>query len=111
MCPQNHSGDPFGSDIDRDRIDESVLRFLDGREEPVDNLRLVSVAVWNAELDRRDAEPGDLSLSVLHEAIERDRLPALDRRGLVEYDRTGGTVALAATDAETASPSGRPSSE
>ncbi len=73
----------------------AILRYLAERGEPVENLELLTTAVRTAEVDRRDVGVTDLPLRTVHDCLTADHLPALDREGLVDYNRAAETVTLA----------------
>jgi len=78
----------------------AIRRFLAGRDEPVENLDLVVIAVRKAELDRRDVGITDLPYDAVYRQVTTTHLPALAEQGLVEYDRASGAVAPAVPPAE-----------
>ena len=90
------SGDldqPDECSITLEHAQPAVRRFLAGRDEPVENLDLVVIAVRKAELDRRDVEITDLPYDAVYRRMTTTHLPALAEKGLVEYDRANETVA------------------
>jgi hypothetical protein len=84
-------------DFTLDYAKPSIVSYLDDRDDPVDNLTLVSIAVREQECDRRDLEPPELPLPEVHDRVLTEHLPALSRDGLVDYDRTDETVTLTAS--------------
>lgn len=89
------SGDldhPGVCSITLEHAQPAVRRFLAGRDEPVENLDLVVIAVRKAEPDRRDVEITDLPYDAVYRRVTTTHLPALAEKGLVEYDRANETV-------------------
>lgn len=74
---------------------DAILAYLDEQDGPVENLRLLAVAVWNEELEAREACPEELPLADVSDRVRSRWLPDLDREGAIDYDRTSETVVLA----------------
>lgn len=108
------SDDPTRTDdanITLDHARTAILRYLSRRDEPVENLELVTTAVRKAELDDREVSAIELPFCEVHDRVTTTHLPALAREGLVEYDRANGRVALAASPDERESLLQSPESE
>lgn len=95
MASQNPDDITHDDDVTLEHARPAILRFLAGRDEPVEKLELVSIAVRRTECDERDVRVSDLPLDAVHDRVTATHLPALDRNGLVDYDRGRGRVSLA----------------
>lgn len=95
---QTHSSDDAqetDADATLTHARTTILRYLRGRDERVENLSLVTAAVRSVALDGGDLDATDLPFPEVHERVTERYLPELDRDGLVAYDRSASTVTLA----------------
>jgi hypothetical protein len=90
--PSESDQDEAGITLEHART--AIVRFLAERDEPVENLDLLTTAVRETEYTRRDRDIADFPYSVVYERVTTTHLPALDDEGLVSFNRAAETVSL-----------------